>query len=466
MTKYRIKIIAALCAIAGLGASTALANKDTSTTSSSSTYHQSAKPGSTSAQTTDANAGTSGIASGELRMASAGAEGKTLDEFQGKTVTGSDGQELGEINDFMINAQTGEIAYAVISSGGALGIGDKLRVVPHSSLQPSASAEGLTVELDQAAFEAMATVDENDLDAGRVSASSSQSWDATVEQQDASTGTSASATIGATSDTAITAEPTPSPSSSDAVASTTTTQPADITGAPSVSTAAAAGDSHLIRASKLKGKELRAQDAEIGTIESIAIDLDQGTATAVVEVDDDFADSDASFHVPFSDLQVDSADTDTVSTTLARSDFTQAQSSSTATPGFATESSSSADETLTPTGRTSASVESSETSDAPQGVAGQDSTSTTAASSDEQLTPTGRGQGNWALSGASSAVEAALENDESLAAEDVRVQAAGQKIMLQGKVSSEEKKEQIETVARQAAGGAEIENKLKVKKQK
>jgi len=40
------------------------------------------------------------------------------------------GEDLGEIEDFMLDVESGRIAYAVLSFGGVLGIGDKLFAVP------------------------------------------------------------------------------------------------------------------------------------------------------------------------------------------------------------------------------------------------------------------------------------------------------------------------------------------------
>jgi sporulation protein YlmC with PRC-barrel domain len=44
------------------------------------------------------------------------------------------GEDLGKIEDFMLDMQSGRIAYAVLSFGGVLGIGDKLFAVPPEAL--------------------------------------------------------------------------------------------------------------------------------------------------------------------------------------------------------------------------------------------------------------------------------------------------------------------------------------------
>ncbi|HYS63016.1 MAG TPA: PRC-barrel domain-containing protein [Paraburkholderia sp.] len=55
----------------------------------------------------------------------------TLDN---NAVLSSDGEDIGKIRDIMLDVRSGRIAYAVLSSGGFLGIGDKLLAIPWSAL--------------------------------------------------------------------------------------------------------------------------------------------------------------------------------------------------------------------------------------------------------------------------------------------------------------------------------------------
>lgn len=48
----------------------------------------------------------------------------------GDDVRNANGDDLGKIEDLMINTATGKVEYAVLSFGGFLGIGDKLFAVP------------------------------------------------------------------------------------------------------------------------------------------------------------------------------------------------------------------------------------------------------------------------------------------------------------------------------------------------
>jgi sporulation protein YlmC with PRC-barrel domain len=55
----------------------------------------------------------------------------TLD---GNKVMSSDGEHVGKISDIMLDVRGGRIAYAVLSTGGFLGIGDTLHAIPWSAL--------------------------------------------------------------------------------------------------------------------------------------------------------------------------------------------------------------------------------------------------------------------------------------------------------------------------------------------
>lgn len=52
----------------------------------------------------------------------------------GNDVYNRDAEDLGDIKEFMIDMATGKIAYAVLSFGGLLGVGDKLFAVPWAAL--------------------------------------------------------------------------------------------------------------------------------------------------------------------------------------------------------------------------------------------------------------------------------------------------------------------------------------------
>ena len=54
--------------------------------------------------------------------------------LSGDPVRNPQGEDLGKIEDFMIDLQAGRIAYAVLSFGGVFGLGDKLFAVPWKAM--------------------------------------------------------------------------------------------------------------------------------------------------------------------------------------------------------------------------------------------------------------------------------------------------------------------------------------------
>ena len=61
--------------------------------------------------------------------------------IEGMPVQNQAGEDLGEIHSLMIDLENGRIAYAVLSFGGFLGLGDKLFALPWEALTLSAGGE-------------------------------------------------------------------------------------------------------------------------------------------------------------------------------------------------------------------------------------------------------------------------------------------------------------------------------------
>jgi sporulation protein YlmC with PRC-barrel domain len=71
--------------------------------------------------------------------------------IDGNTVVSSDGDDVGSIKEIMLDVRAGRVAYAVLSSGGFLGMGNKLLAIPWSAL---------TLDTDNKCFRLAATSDQ------------------------------------------------------------------------------------------------------------------------------------------------------------------------------------------------------------------------------------------------------------------------------------------------------------------
>src|SRR5258707_15016238 len=63
-----------------------------------------------------------------------------------KVIT-SDGEDVGKISEIMLDVRGGRIAYAVLASGGFLGIGDTLHAIPWNALTLDTDAKCFRVDI-------------------------------------------------------------------------------------------------------------------------------------------------------------------------------------------------------------------------------------------------------------------------------------------------------------------------------
>ena len=57
--------------------------------------------------------------------------------FYARAVVNGDGEVLGSISDLMLDLERGCVAYAVVATGGFMGMGERMFAVPWSALRPS-----------------------------------------------------------------------------------------------------------------------------------------------------------------------------------------------------------------------------------------------------------------------------------------------------------------------------------------
>lgn len=71
----------------------------------------------------------------------------------GDTVKNSGGEKLGNLEEIMIDLESGRVAYAVLSAGGVLGMGNKLFAVPWSMVGVDLDDESVVIDLDEETIE-------------------------------------------------------------------------------------------------------------------------------------------------------------------------------------------------------------------------------------------------------------------------------------------------------------------------
>jgi PRC-barrel domain len=77
----------------------------------------------------------------------------SADQVSGTSVFDTQGEKLGTVDDVMIDKVSGRIAYAVLSFGGFLGIGDRHHPLPWGTLKYDPAMGGYIVGLDKRVLE-------------------------------------------------------------------------------------------------------------------------------------------------------------------------------------------------------------------------------------------------------------------------------------------------------------------------
>lgn len=80
----------------------------------------------------------------------------------GNDVYNLEDEDLGDIKEIMIDMNTGEICYAVLSFGGFLGIADKLFAVPWSALELDTANKRFMLDVDKERLESAPGFDKDE----------------------------------------------------------------------------------------------------------------------------------------------------------------------------------------------------------------------------------------------------------------------------------------------------------------
>ena len=67
--------------------------------------------------------------------------------INGTQVTNKDGEDLGKIEDLVIDVEYGRILYAILSFGGFMGMGSKWFAIPWRKLEPSSTEKKFALEV-------------------------------------------------------------------------------------------------------------------------------------------------------------------------------------------------------------------------------------------------------------------------------------------------------------------------------
>jgi sporulation protein YlmC with PRC-barrel domain len=81
----------------------------------------------------------------------------SADRVEGTSVFNTQGEKLGHVEDVMLHKVTGKVAYAVVSCGGFLGMGEKYLPMPWSLLTYDTDKSGYVIPADRGVLEAAPT---------------------------------------------------------------------------------------------------------------------------------------------------------------------------------------------------------------------------------------------------------------------------------------------------------------------
>jgi len=92
------------------------------------------------------------VVGGESNVSGPGPEVMAADTLQGDRVVNLQDEDLGTIDDIMIDVQRGSVAYAVLSCGRSLGIGEKFFAIPWSALTLDANRKCFVLDASKDRF--------------------------------------------------------------------------------------------------------------------------------------------------------------------------------------------------------------------------------------------------------------------------------------------------------------------------
>lgn len=201
------------------------------------------------------------------------AKGQRLSDVIGREVRDSSGKEVGNIKDLVVDRDSGEIRFVLVSTGGLLGVADTVRAVPPGAISSDGNG-ACKVSLNETKWRNAPTVADNQLSALRENQRGQQIYDYYGQQWKSQSSSS--------------------------------------------------GNSGLAYATEIKGKDITSNGHKVGEIDDLMVHLQKQKVSAIVDPNDDFAGTESKYVISFDHLKPASSRDGAFTTDLSRSDFDKA----------------------------------------------------------------------------------------------------------------------------------------------
>jgi sporulation protein YlmC with PRC-barrel domain len=344
-----------------------------------------------------------------LRQGLEDPRGRPASELIGMEVQGKGGESLGKIDDFVIDAHSGKIAYAIVTSGGLLGINATLRAVPVEALRHN--VDRFSIDLEESRWSQAPIFAKDQVPTLTQEARGKQIHDFYGQQAGKR-------------------------------------MPADA--------------SRFILVSDIRGKEVHNGPDQVGEIDEVIVRFASHSTAARLDPHDDFVGTDRQFLVPIRQLQ--GFERDNLRTNLGRDDFTRVApmaqeglAENDATWGTTLANWGYAAGNALERGAEQAGNSAERAGDRIADGVGRTDDATGRAAREPVVGRTARGA-------SLESVRQAVQADARAAGvrDDVQVVARDDKIILRGTVPSEKIKDRLVDTAENAAPGWQVESELNV----
>lgn len=207
--------------------------------------------------------------------------GQSSRELIGQDVKNALGEGLGQVKDLVIDARAGRIVYALVASGGLLGVGEKIRPVPFAAFRDTYRADGdLVLEIERSRWDSVPAIRESEIDSllneSRAQAVFSHFGIDWKDEMKRGRGESSDRTP------------------------------------------------KLLRVSRLNNKDVINAGQQVGKIEEVVLNFETRRASVLIDPNDDYTGTDQKFIIDFAQLSPSLDEPQKLTTTLTRAEFARA----------------------------------------------------------------------------------------------------------------------------------------------